>query len=53
MENNPQDVLSAFEILLEEIEAEIEFVNGLGSKIKALFPALPRVNQRPRFSGMK
>jgi len=32
IENNPQDVASAFEILLEEVEAEIDFINGVGSK---------------------
>jgi restriction system protein len=32
IENNPQDVSSAFEILLEEVEAEIDFINGVGSK---------------------
>lgn len=32
IENNPQDVSSAFEILLEEVEAEIDFVNGIGAK---------------------
>lgn len=32
MEGNSRDVLSAFEILLEEIEAEIEFVNGVGAR---------------------
>jgi hypothetical protein len=32
VEGNSRDVLSAFEILLEEIEAEIEFVNGVGAK---------------------
>ena len=32
IENNPQDVSSAFEILLEEVEAEIDFVNNVGSK---------------------
>jgi len=32
IENNPQDVSSAFEILLEEVEAEIEFVNNVGAK---------------------
>jgi len=32
IENNPSNVLSAFEILLEEVEAEIDFVNGIGSK---------------------
>lgn len=31
IENNPQDVSSAFEMLLEEVEAEIDFVNGVGS----------------------
>lgn len=31
IENNPQDVASAFEILLEEVEAEIDFVNGVGA----------------------
>lgn len=32
IENNPQDVASAFEILLEEVEAEIDFINGVGAK---------------------
>lgn len=32
IENNPANVSSAFEILLEEIEAEIDFVNNIGSK---------------------
>ncbi len=32
IENNPSDVSSAFEILLEEIEAEIEFIDGVGAK---------------------
>jgi restriction system protein len=31
MENSPQNVLSALEILLEEIEADIEFVNRRGA----------------------
>jgi len=32
IENNPTNVEAAFEMLLEEIEAEIDFVNGVGSK---------------------
>lgn len=32
IENNPTGVIAAFEILLEEIEAEIEFVNRLGAR---------------------
>ncbi len=32
IENNPTNVSSAFEMLLEEIEAEIDFVNGVGAK---------------------
>ena len=32
IENDPGNVSSAFEMLLEEIEAEIEFVNGVGAK---------------------
>jgi len=32
IENNPQDVSTAFEVLLEEVEAEIDFVNNVGSK---------------------
>ena len=32
IENNPSNVSSAFEMLLEEIEAEIDFVNGVGSR---------------------
>ncbi len=31
-ENNPSNVFSAFEILLEEIEAEIDFFTGVGSQ---------------------
>ena len=30
IENNPEDVSSGFEILLEEVEAEIDFVSGVG-----------------------
>jgi len=32
IENNPSSVSSAFEMLLEEIEAEIDFVNGVGAR---------------------
>jgi hypothetical protein len=32
IENNPSNVLSAFEMLLEEVEAEIDFVNGVGAR---------------------
>jgi len=32
IENNPTNVSSAFEMLLEEVEAEIDFTNGVGSK---------------------
>ena len=32
IQNNPTNVSAAFEMLLEEVEAEIEFVNGIGSK---------------------
>jgi restriction system protein len=32
IKNNPTNVKAAFEILLEEIEAEIDFVNGVGVK---------------------
>lgn len=32
IENNPTSVVAAFEILLEEIEAEIEFVNRVGAR---------------------
>ncbi len=32
IENNPTNVMAAFEILLEEMEAEIEFINKAGSK---------------------
>ena len=31
IENNPANVSSAFEILLEEVEAEIDFVNTIGA----------------------
>ncbi|MDA0237719.1 MAG: hypothetical protein O3B03_04320, partial [Proteobacteria bacterium] len=32
IENNPTSVVAAFEMLLEEIEAEIEFVNRVGAR---------------------
>lgn len=32
LENNPTNVIAAFEMLLEEIETEIDFVNTVGSK---------------------
>ena len=32
IENDPTNVSSAFEMLLEEVEAEIDFVNGVGAK---------------------
>jgi len=32
IENNPSNVSSAFEMLLEEVEAEIDFVNGIGAR---------------------
>ncbi len=32
IENNPSDVASAFEMVLEAIEAEIECINGVGAK---------------------
>lgn len=32
IENNPTNVRAAFEMLLEEIEAEIDFINSVGSK---------------------
>jgi restriction system protein len=32
IENNPSNVSSAFAILLEEVEAEIDFVNAVGAK---------------------
>jgi hypothetical protein len=32
IENNPSNVSSAFEMLLEEVEAEIDFVNGVGPR---------------------
>jgi len=32
IENNPTNVPAVFEMLLEEIEAEIDFVKGVGSK---------------------
>jgi hypothetical protein len=34
IENNPTNVVAAFEILMEEIEAEIDFINHLGLKDK-------------------
>ena len=36
MENNPTNVESAFEILLEEIEAEIDLVTGIGARAFAI-----------------
>ncbi len=32
IENNPTNVIAAFEMLLEEIEAEVDFINIVGSK---------------------
>jgi restriction system protein len=32
IENDPSNVSSAFEMLLEEVEAEIDFVSGVGAK---------------------
>jgi len=32
IENNPTNVVAAFEMLLEEIEAEIDFVNRVGAR---------------------
>lgn len=32
IENNPTNVLAAFELLIEELEAEVEFTNGIGAK---------------------
>jgi len=32
VKNNPTNVFAAFEIVLEEIEAEIDFINKIGSK---------------------
>jgi hypothetical protein len=32
IENNPSNVSSAFEMLREEVEAEIDFVNGVGAR---------------------
>ena len=32
IENNPSNVSSAFEMLLEEVETEIDSVNGVGAK---------------------
>ena len=32
IQNNPQDVSTAFEALLEEVEAEVDFVNTVGSR---------------------
>ena len=32
IENDPSNVASAFEMLLEEVEAEIDFINGIGAK---------------------
>jgi restriction system protein len=32
IENDPSNVSSAFEMLLEEVEAEIDFINGVGAR---------------------
>ena len=32
IENNPSNVSTAFDMLLEEIEAEIDFINSIGAK---------------------
>jgi len=32
IENHPTNVSSAFEMVLEEVEAEIDFVNGVGAR---------------------
>ena len=32
IENNPSNVASAFEMLVEEVEAEIDFVNNVGAR---------------------
>lgn len=32
IQNNPQDVFTAFDALLEEVEAEVDFVNTVGTK---------------------
>lgn len=32
IKNNPTNIIAAFEMLLEEIEAEIDFINTVGSK---------------------
>lgn len=40
IENNPANMSSAFEMLLEEVEAEIDFVNDAGLE------ALRRVSMR-------
>lgn len=32
IENNPSNVASAFEMLLEEVEAEIDFINNVGAR---------------------
>lgn len=31
IENNPTNVSSAFEVLFEEVETQIDFVNGVGA----------------------
>jgi len=43
IENNPTNVSSAFEMLLEEIEAEIDFVNNVGPR-----HSRPATTTRPR-----
>ena len=38
IENNPSNVASAFEMLLEEVEAQIDFVNGVVAPIEHAVP---------------
>lgn len=49
IENNPSDVASAFQILWEELEAEIEFVNGIRAKAFQAREALEFVGQITAF----
>lgn len=57
-ENKLTDVPAAFEILLEEIEAEIEFINQMGCKalnveITRVFKQLPNAPRSLALFGIK
>lgn len=63
IENNPTNVIASFEMLLEEIESEIDFINSVGSKAfekrdydrakEALEQAAKLTAYRDKTSGLK